>query len=392
MSLINQMLQDLDARRAAHGAGTRLPDAVRPLPPRKTSRLPLFLGIGIVLVLIAGAVLYYGHGITSGFLPSASAPAPVQAPASVPAPTPDPTPAPVTVEAAAPVPLPETATAAESRDSLLLDKTLPATLPALPQSDAAAPAAAPNEPPPVMAKPRKVVPETAEKAASATPAAHETQEKPITPTKEKQALANPPAPKPVIERSHVSGGVLSTAEGEYQQAVSRLNQGRTREALDGLHLALRHDTGHIAARQLLIGLLLEAKALDEAMQALREGIQRRPEQVSWALALARMQVERGALEEARQTLVHSLPAAADRADYQGFIAHVLLRLKHGKEAEQHYQQATRLAPGDGRWWLGLGLAQEAEGQVNEARESFLRARQTGRLSPELMELVEQKLK
>ena len=45
MSLINQMLQDLDARRAAHGAGTRLPDAVRPLPPRKTSRLLLFLGI-----------------------------------------------------------------------------------------------------------------------------------------------------------------------------------------------------------------------------------------------------------------------------------------------------------------------------------------------------------
>ncbi len=128
------------------------------------------------------------------------------------------------------------------------------------------------------------------------------------------------------------------------------------------------------------------------MQVLREGIQQRPEQVSWALALARMQVERGALEEAQQTLAHSLPAAADRADYQGFIAHVLLRLKRGKEAEQHYQQATRLAPGDGRWWLGLGLAQEAEGQVNEARESFLRARQTGRLSPELMELVEQKLK
>ena len=49
MSLINQMLQDLDARRAAHGVGVRLPNDVRPLPKAPSSNWPL--GIAIALVL-----------------------------------------------------------------------------------------------------------------------------------------------------------------------------------------------------------------------------------------------------------------------------------------------------------------------------------------------------
>ena len=47
MSLINQMLQDLDARRAAHGVGANLPKDVRPLPVLKSSRVPAVLGDGV---------------------------------------------------------------------------------------------------------------------------------------------------------------------------------------------------------------------------------------------------------------------------------------------------------------------------------------------------------
>ena len=71
---------------------------------------------------------------------------------------------------------------------------------------------------------------------------------------------------------------------------------------------------------------------------------------------------------------------------------MLQRLGRYKEAAEHYQQALRLSPGEGRWWLGLGLALEAEGRANEAREAFQRARQSGTLSSELTALVEQKLR
>ena len=78
------------------------------------------------------------------------------------------------------------------------------------------------------------------------------------------------------------------------------------------------------------------------------------------MTLARLQVDRGDLAGAWQTLDFSLPAAGHSADYQGFTAHVLQRLGRFREAVVHYLNAARLAPGDGRWWLGLGLALEAE--------------------------------
>ena len=128
------------------------------------------------------------------------------------------------------------------------------------------------------------------------------------------------------------------------------------------------------------------------MRVLQDGLQARPAQIGWAMSLARLQVERGDPTGAWSTLEHSLPAAAASADYQGFSAHVLQRLGRNKEAAEHYRQAALLAPADGRWWLGLGLAHDAEGRSTEAREAFLRARQTGNLGPDLQALIEQKLK
>jgi MSHA biogenesis protein MshN len=149
---------------------------------------------------------------------------------------------------------------------------------------------------------------------------------------------------------------------------------------------------HVGARQLLVRLLLEAKRNEDAAQVLQDGLQGQPAQLGWAMTLARLQVDRGDLAGAWQTLDFSLPAAGHNADYQGFAAHVLQRLGRPREAVVHYLNAARLAPGDGRWWLGLGLALEAEGQTGEAREAFLRAKQSGNLSSALSALVEQRLR
>ena len=149
---------------------------------------------------------------------------------------------------------------------------------------------------------------------------------------------------------------------------------------------------HVASRQLLVRLLLEARQPDEAAKVLQDGLQGQPAQIGWAMSLARLQVDRGDLAGAWQTLDYSSPAAGNNADYQGFMAHVLQRLGRNRDAAKHYQAATRLSPTDGRWWLGLGLALEAEGQSGEAREMFLRARQSGSLGPQLTALIEQKLR
>ena len=200
------------------------------------------------------------------------------------------------------------------------------------------------------------------------------------------------AAMPAIERTEVLGSGAERAESAYRKAIAAVNEGRIGEATDALRAALKADARHVASRQLLVKLLLEGRQSDDAMAVLDAGLQQQPEQVAWAMSLARLQVDHGDLNAAWLTLERSAPAASASADYQGFAGHVLMRLGRNRDAISRYQLATRLVPNDGRWWLGLGLSQEADGKASEARDAFLQARQCGNLSRELLGLIEQKLR
>ena len=387
MSLINQMLQDLDARRAAHGPASGLPNDVRPLPQTPPSRLPLILGVLLLCVLGGGYAIYQWEARQLSRVP----------------------PPLVVVPSPVPVPLAVAEPAAVS----VVEKNAAATRPESPEASAAAPEFASLEGSLRMADVIGSVPEKKSTARPAVPGPAPGPEKKLTAERSvPEASGRTPvspgalpvsgrqtkepgreAPKMLlIERNEVVGSARERAEAEYRKAIGVVNQGRALEALDGLRGALKQDALHIAARQLLVKLLIEGRRPDEAMQVLQEGLEGQPAQLGWAMTLARMQLERGDLPGAWQSLNYSMPAASANVDYQGFAGHVLQRLGRYKEAAEHYQQALRLSPGEGRWWLGLGLALEADGRGNEAREAFLRARQSGTLSSELMALVEQKLR
>lgn len=381
MSLINQMLQDLDARRAAHGVGASLPDAVRPLPPAPRSRLPVILG---VLCVLAGSVAAYQWAARQ---PAAAIPAvmPVAAPA---------------------LPAPPPAESAKVAEAVQSPPAVPATDVSAPQGEGglrmtgaiasaekSADAKAESVPAAVVKAP---IDENKSRLERRSVEKSERSAAPVAAAPALSAAASPTmakAARPVlIERSDAAASPRERADSAYRKAIAALNEGRVDEAVDGLRNALRDDGLHGAARQLLVKLLLEAKRSDEAIAVLHDGLQGQPAQIAWAMSLARLQMDRGDLAGAWQTLSYSEPAAGSNADYQGFMGHVLQRLARHRDAAERYRAATRLAPGDGRWWLGLGLALDAEGQVSEAREAFLRARQSGNLGSALSALVEQKLR
>ena len=71
---------------------------------------------------------------------------------------------------------------------------------------------------------------------------------------------------------------------------------------------------------------------------------------------------------------------------------LLNRAGRSHEAVERYQAATRLAPSEARWWAGLGIALEADGQSATAHDAYLKARSLPGLPPELAAHVEQKLR
>jgi MSHA biogenesis protein MshN len=70
----------------------------------------------------------------------------------------------------------------------------------------------------------------------------------------------------------------------------------------------------------------------------------------------------------------------------------LQRLNRHAEAADLFASALQSAPGNGVWWMGLGISLAAEGRTDTARDAFSRARASGSLSPELAQYVEQRLR
>jgi MSHA biogenesis protein MshN len=124
---------------------------------------------------------------------------------------------------------------------------------------------------------------------------------------------------------------------------------------------------------------------------LQDGLKIDPTQSRQAMLLARLQVEQGNVSAGLATLQRSLPAGADRADYQGFMAALLQREGRNREAIEHYQRALRKAPNSGAWLTGLGISLQSENRLAEARDAFERARASNSLDPELKTFVDQQL-
>lgn len=182
------------------------------------------------------------------------------------------------------------------------------------------------------------------------------------------------------------------AEFSYQKAVALLQQGRVTEAQESLGESLRAAPDHAASRQALAGILVEKKQYAQAEQLLRDGLGRGGSQPEFAMAMARIQVERGDGRGALETLQQNLPGAKDHAGYQAFLAALLQRQGQHKSAIEHYLTALRLAPASASSLVGLGISLQAENHPAEAQEAFSRAKTSGGLSPELQNFVEQRLR
>ncbi|MBS1144438.1 MAG: hypothetical protein H6R14_1844 [Proteobacteria bacterium] len=358
MSLINDMLRDIEAKRPDDPARQNLQREIRSLPAARTGRpswlLPALLG-GLAL---AGVAFWLANGQWLPPVGNEATPAPAPAVAPVAA---------VSAPAAANLTVDGKKEPNSESDLRLAPNLTNLPMPAAPVltvPDPIVPA-----PAPVVAKPEAAPAPAPVAAAPAVPAG------PIK-----------------IEKSPVMATPRDRADAEFRRAENALAAGRQAEALDGLRAALKQDPGYVQPRQLLLRQLLEQRKIDEAMSVLQDGLELQPAQTGWAMSLARLQLEQNDVAAADKTLARSQVYAEASADYAGFQGHLKSRLGANRAAVTHYQRATRLAPNEGRWWLGLGLAQEADGKVPEAKDALRRAIATGTLSIELSAVAEQHLR
>jgi MSHA biogenesis protein MshN len=185
---------------------------------------------------------------------------------------------------------------------------------------------------------------------------------------------------------------LQRAENEFSKGNLAVREGRTNDALADYESALLADPTYKPARRAWAGLLVSLKRNDEAGQVLQRGLNRDSNDTFFAMQLARLQVERGDVPLALETLQKTLPYAGEQADYQSFVAALQQRQGRHEEAIAHYQTALKLVPNNGLWLMGMGISLQAMQRKEEARDAYQRALASNSLSGQLQAFVQQKLK
>ena len=384
MSIINQTLRDLDARKA--GSESRHA-AVNPVPVLSPPRRGLWIA-GLLLLPVAGLATWFG------FRPAEVASPPLAAVARI---------------AAAP----QTAAPEVARST----SPAPAAIGTQPPPAVAASPAKPLKPElPVLPSLEVPTAERPESAASAAPDSSKLQPnsvvapvktlgldmqgqlslEPVRPTAQSEpALPRQPTAPPVksstISKALLSPSADEEAEERYRKAMTLVQKGRENQARTLLEEAVSLSPAHVAARQTLATLLSEAGQNREAEAVLRDGRVAAPDNTWFVLNLARMEAARGELEGAAATLQSGVEGRGVNAEYRATLASLLLRLKRHPEAARQYELALKSQADQGAWWMGLGLAWAGQGKAVEARSAYNRALAAGNLPEKLVEFVRLKL-
>lgn len=363
MSLVNDMLKDLEERRRQQGVEHRpdLEGVVSALPPRRNKRL-LWAALGVLLVLpLAG-----GYWLVQQKPSAATTPAAVQ----------------IAVPAELSASAPELSTAVETVSSA--NESAPITTPppsAIQSQPVAQPsstgAGADKSPEPLPAQPlEKNQPRVQVAAATAQPEIREKAE---------------PVAGGIMDKTPRELSARAQADAALRQSGEALRANRWPEAENHLRRALTFDNAHLAAREQLAGLLLHQGRLSEVAALLRESLELHPGHLAFRQGYARLLVEQGSLAEARQLLLSGPPPDTLDPQFHGLLAALEQRLGNHRAAADLYTRLASAWPQRSAWWLGLGISLESLERPQDAAAAFAGALRSEDLTSDLRRFADQRL-
>ncbi len=229
-------------------------------------------------------------------------------------------------------------------------------------------------------KPAEAMPlVTAEKNATAAPS----HESPILSPEPSAISPRLSVPKPVLPAEpEVSKRVrpLSNeqrAELALRRGVNLLGQGHQTEAEQALQASLQFDPRQRRARETLAALYFNSGRLGEAQTLLAEGLRLMPHATELAQFYARLLAEQGDLAGALVALLRARPPLVDNPDYYALLAALFQRAGQHAQAVQTYRDLLAHRKTAAPWRMGLAISLEAQGETTTALDAYVKAHQLG---------------
>lgn len=351
MSLINEMLRDLESRR--RNGARQLPSGETPIAlPREL--IPWrWLLLAFAGVVLAGVIWLISDRHILGDS----------------APTVTPVPSPVAAER---LPQEEKVSAKASADAAEAQpREMLAAAEVVPAPVSESVAAAVVEPPAVVELPIAV---------------------PLEPKRPEPVVQVAPRQAKQVNKTLIPQTPQQRAEQFYRSAQQRLQKNDLSHAAELLLQSLSLDSNLLAARLLAIDVLSQLLRTQEAAHLLEVGLQLQPNNFELRKRSARSLLQQGKTEPALDLLqAKPLPRVAADSEYYALLAALLRETAAYSEAADIYRQLLAFRKREPLWWFGLAISAEQAGQKSEAKDAYRQALALPGLQPELIDYINGRL-
>lgn len=160
------------------------------------------------------------------------------------------------------------------------------------------------------------------------------------------------------------------AEHEFaaaQKAMVRQDKVRAEQLFNS---ALDYQPQHMDARVQLAAIYLERNNAGAAERVLEDGLALDPTHTQLARLYAQLLATRGEFEMALQALAAVTERQTHNAESLALRAAIYARLNNYDDAASSYRLALKLDSGQANWWMGLGLALEHQALYGSAAEAY----------------------
>ena len=183
----------------------------------------------------------------------------------------------------------------------------------------------------------------------------------------------------------------STTSSLKQRIAQSLNNNELDLAQSLLSKLLATEPNNIKARKKLASLLFAEGNYAQSKQLLIQGLDLHPTQSDLRLMLARLYIVQKEPLKAMTLLAEFQPSTDNPIEYLAYRAALAQQLKQTTLAKSDYQTLTNIEYSNAKWWLGLAITRDQLGEMKMALKAYNKANSLGQLQGSVNDFMQQRI-
>lgn len=199
-------------------------------------------------------------------------------------------------------------------------------------------------------------------------------------------------PSATTDQNVKSPAMQNVLAQQYQTALLNAETGHYQLAIQNLYALLKMDVEYKDARVSLAALLIDQDKIADAQKLIKQGLLQTPDFTPYIELKARIYALQGKYKLALHTLQNASPNLEENPEYHAFIAAMYERNNQFALAATLYKRLLANNANNSRWWFGLGVSLDKQGLQKDALDAYKRAGAMGHLSGESQTYLQTRLR